>query len=232
MQYAIRHSKRARYLQLRISSKGLEVIVPEKKPVSPAMIEQFIQQKASWIKRNTKRFGSMDASTLVLPEELYLSAISERWEIKYLQTGGPKITLMTNHNNQLSLIGNTKNKKLCLVVLHNWLKTKAFYPLEKILNQLSKETNLTYNQLTIRHNGSRWGSCSTKKNISLCCKLLFLSPHLVHHVLLHELCHTKVMHHGKAFWQLFKKFDHSAKEHAKELRLASIELPKWIREKS
>jgi predicted metal-dependent hydrolase len=70
------------------------------------------------------------------------------------------------------------------------------------LAQLAGKHGFTYQSVQIRNSKTRWGSCSSKKTISLSLYLMILPPHLKEYVLLHELCHTVHMNHGPAFWAL------------------------------
>lgn len=91
--------------------------------------------------------------------------------------------------------------------------------LPKRLSVLSVEHQLPYRQVKLRDLRSRWGSCSSQKNISLSIHLMRLPKHLIDYVLLHELCHTKEMNHGAGFWALMDKVcGQSAKALRKELR--------------
>ena len=59
---------------------------------------------------------------------------------------------------------------------------------------------ISYNKVTIRHQKSRWGSCSNKGNLNFNC-LLMLTPESVRdYVVVHELCHRKQMNHSSLFW--------------------------------
>ncbi|NDV69730.1 M48 family metallopeptidase [Dysgonomonas sp. 25] len=74
------------------------------------------------------------------------------------------------------------------------------------------------NQVKINKSRSRWGSCSMQKNINLSYFCLLLPEHLIELVILHELCHTRVMNHGEAFWVLLDKVtDGKAQMLTKEL---------------
>ena len=68
--YTLRYSQKAKYLQLRISVRGLEVVVPGKRRVSPTMIEQFVQQKKLWIIRHWQRFTQAQEKREVLAVQL------------------------------------------------------------------------------------------------------------------------------------------------------------------
>ncbi|MFC2024486.1 M48 family metallopeptidase [Chloroflexota bacterium] len=78
-------------------------------------------------------------------------------------------------------------------------KTKAKITLTKRLEFLAGKYGFSYNRVFIRNQRTRWGSCSSKNNISLNMKLVRLPEDLVDYVILHELTHTIRKDHSKAF---------------------------------
>ena len=79
-------------------------------------------------------------------------------------------------------------------------KEEARVKLGKRLSELATEHKFRYNKVSIRNQRTRWGSCSSKNNISLNMKLLHLPDQLIDYILLHELVHTRVKNHSKDFW--------------------------------
>ena len=57
-----------------------------------------------------------------------------------------------------------------------------------------------YNRVTIRHQKTKWGSCSGKKNLNFNCLLLLTPTEVMDSVIIHELCHLKYMNHSKEFY--------------------------------
>jgi predicted metal-dependent hydrolase len=85
------------------------------------------------------------------------------------------------------------------------------------LNELSEQYGFSYNKVFVRNQKTRWGSCSSKNNISLNMKLVRLPNEMIDYVLLHELVHTRIKNHTNAFWAELNKFVGDAKEMSKKM---------------
>jgi predicted metal-dependent hydrolase len=96
-------------------------------------------------------------------------------------------------------------QQLLRQILKNALRREAGRVLPVRLDALAGRHGFHYADVKIRDTKTRWGSCSSKKNISLSLSLLMLPEHLIDYVLLHELCHTVEMNHGKRFRQLMDR---------------------------
>jgi len=92
------------------------------------------------------------------------------------------------------------------------------------LYHLTKEHGFTFNNVSIREQRTRWGSCSHKNNISLNLKLVLLPKELIDYVMLHELVHTRIHNHSKKFWAELDKHTGNAKVIAKRLRINDLRL--------
>ena len=59
-----------------------------------------------------------------------------------------------------------------------------------------------YKGFSIKKLKSRWGSCSSSKDLSFNYKILFLPETMQDYIVVHELCHLKELNHSKKFWAL------------------------------
>ena len=74
---------------------------------------------------------------------------------------------------------------------------KAYLP--DRLRMLAERYGFRFNRVTIKHNTSNWGSCSSKGNINLNLNLMRVPRPLQDYILLHELAHLRHANHGPAF---------------------------------
>ena len=100
------------------------------------------------------------------------------------------------------------------------MRKKSEEYLPPLVQYWSSLFDLPYNKVTISKARSRWGSCSSKRDISLSFYLMLLPAHLMDYVILHELAHTREMNHGPKFWELLNQLtDGKALALRKELRM-------------
>jgi len=84
------------------------------------------------------------------------------------------------------------------------LRRQAKAELPPRLAELAARYGFTYNKVTIKHNATNWGSCSSKGNINLNLSMMRLPEVLRDYILLHELCHLRHQDHGHAFHLLLE----------------------------
>ncbi|MEX0668151.1 MAG: SprT family zinc-dependent metalloprotease [Candidatus Saccharimonadales bacterium] len=73
---------------------------------------------------------------------------------------------------------------------------------EQKVNYWNGKLGFKYDNVTIKQLKSRWGSCSSKNNLSFNYKIIFLPEELQDYVVVHELCHLKQLNHSPKFWNL------------------------------
>ena len=70
----------------------------------------------------------------------------------------------------------------------------------------AERMGVSFGQISIRRQKTRWGSCSSKGNLNFNCTLVLAPAEVMDYVILHELCHRKQMNHSPKFWQEVAKY--------------------------
>lgn len=103
-------------------------------------------------------------------------------------------------------------------VLQKWLREVARKYVTKKINKLSKDYGYKFNRIAIKDTISRWGSCSSKKNLNFSWRLVTAPVEIFDYVIIHEFCHLKEMNHSIHFWNFVESIDPNYKAHRQWLR--------------
>lgn len=96
-------------------------------------------------------------------------------------------------------------------------KAKEYLPYR--LEYYAKLYGYSYDRVRLSHAGTRWGSCSSSRTISLNIGLMQVPEILRDYVILHELAHLNHMDHSPEFWTEVGSHDPRYKEHRKKLKM-------------
>ena len=97
------------------------------------------------------------------------------------------------------------------------IKQRAHRLIPPMVRDIAGEMGADYNRIFLRTQKSRWGSCSSKRNLNFNCLLVLLPEDLQRYVIVHELCHLKEMNHSKRFWAEVAKYRPCYREEKKRL---------------
>jgi predicted metal-dependent hydrolase len=105
--------------------------------------------------------------------------------------------------------------------LEAWYRREARVMIRQAVWRLNRGLGLRYERIMIRNQRTRWGSCSSRRNLSFNIKLITAPQQVVDYVVLHELMHLKEHNHSPKFWRLvqekcpqYKQYESWLKENA------------------
>ena len=82
-----------------------------------------------------------------------------------------------------------------------YLTAQARMHLPGRVKHFAEIMGVSYGRISIRHQKTRWGSCSGKGNLNFNCMLMAMPSEIQDYVVVHELCHLKEMNHSSRFWK-------------------------------
>lgn len=224
--HTVHKKPRVRYLRLKMCAvNGLQITVPY--CCSQPQLESFLTTQRDWIEKNWLKLQARQALSPCLEKEgqLRLLALNETWTLRYHATEKTTIHILPQANHCLLIQGAVHDQVLVRKALLGWLQRHAKAFLLQQLASWSAQTGLTYQQGSVRYAKTRWGSCSSKQQISLNSRLVFLPQEFIDYVIVHELCHTVHLNHSAQFWALVQQFQANALHLRQQLRQVEAYIP-------
>ncbi len=113
-------------------------------------------------------------------------------------------------------------------LLRRWLAASARRILTPQVERIAGETGLRPAAVSIRRQRTRWGSCTTRRQVNLNCAALFLTEALVEYLIVHELCHLRHMNHSRKFWSLVGTIVPDVRAREAALAASWNAVPGWV----
>lgn len=101
-------------------------------------------------------------------------------------------------------------------------KKQALELVKEKIEKVNTHYKFEYKNISIRDQKTRWGSCSSKKNLNFSYKIALIPDKLAEYIVIHELCHLKEMNHGENFWKLVEETMSDYKKVRQELHSLRI----------
>lgn len=190
-------------------------------PLSEEIIDKILRLRQKMVKRSGDGRFKIEEEIATMTFKVVIG----RQENSKIRVYGARLddgVLRINMPVGVDIEADMVQKALKRIVL-KFLRMEAERVLPQKMDYWSKQCGFDYRSLKVDSAKSRWGCCSSQKDIKLSYYLLLLPERLVDYVIVHELCHTREMNHGPRFKALLHSYfnDYAAIELAK---------PKWDRQ--
>lgn len=207
MQYTV--VKQKRKTATIVVNDNLEVIVKVPRYITKKQIELLLHEHVNWINETLqkKKAQRERIDWYQTGEILYLG---KYYPVQIMKMTGRKPSVQFDES-CFSIY--TDGSEACArKEMEKFFRVQAKEKLTDLANQYSKCLGVAYNQLTIRKQVTRWGSCSSKGNLSFNVKLVCAPVEMMAYVALHEVAHLKHFNHSQAFWKEIERWMPDYKE--------------------
>jgi predicted metal-dependent hydrolase len=180
----LRQSARARRLSLRVSRLDGKVSLTVPRGLARRSAEQFLAQKADWVRRNVAEGPKAWTPALgaLIPGEGQSCLILE---------GRPGL-----HPGEIRVApGRPVAPQVAALLKH-----RARARLVPACDRYATAVGRPYARITLRDTRSRWGSCTSSGNLMFSWRLAMAPPEILDYVAAHEVAHLVHMNHSTAFW--------------------------------
>lgn len=189
-----------------------ELIVTLKTPrVSQSFLNNLLLEKESWIRKQLLKLKENTSPKINIEDELLLFGEIYSIDIEEAQFLRQKLQALRKID-----------KKKILKCYDDFYKHYSLEYLVPRVEYFAGVMDLKFSTLKFRKMRSRWGSCSSKRTITLNSELLKVKKELIDYVIVHELAHLVHMNHSKDFHSLVESYLPSSKILRRELRGVSL----------
>ena len=190
----IRTRSARRYI-LRLQPSGIvRVTVPW--GGSKAFALDFVRKHAIWIRGQIENRNARAAEWLA-SDSLLFRGESHRIEVQEGANGARAIM-----GGEIVFIINGQSARSAM---EQHLRRLAEGELPERTHEIARDLGLTFRRVTVRNQRSRWGSCSSRRVISLNWRLVQAPVFVRDYIIVHELMHLIEMNHSQQFWRLVEK---------------------------
>jgi len=220
--YSLTKSKR-KTIGIKIDMNGeVKVSVPLR--LSKKQIEEAIRGKADWIINKVNIIREMNSN--IIPRKFVsgekLLCLGKEYTLKVVDRDitRPKVCMQDDTISvyiSAGLSGESR-KQTVKEALIKWYRQYFSEVVNDRIEKYSLMMNAVPCKVFIKDQKTRWGSCSVKGNINLNWRLIMAPVDIIDYVVVHELCHLKIMNHSKDFWLLVESVLPCYKEKRKWLK--------------
>jgi len=228
-EYTHKTNKRSKSIKLKIEQGG-KVVVVSPKFVPKFVVKQFVKKHESWVinaLKKTNKGNKFDSNThtFIFGKKYQREIIFSTKQKTGIHVADKKLIL--NPLTPLKIVTEqdkkTWDKKFQKKVDYFLKNTASHYIVERT-HKIAKKMNLEFNKITLRKQKTRWGSCSSQKNLNFNWRLVHFDTNIIDYVIVHELSHLVHMNHSKNFWGLVKKYDPEYLKHRGWLKRNGLSL--------
>ena len=204
--YTLKKSKRAKNLSISINSQGkVTVTKPWFLPVF--FLNQFLQERESWVKQT---LAKIQTDTKLGENEIYY--LGQKYQIIF-KIGKFKLDFDFPYL-QISAYNQQAGKRQ----LMEFLQKEAIKNIKTKIKIYAQKMEIQYEQVRIKDQETRWGSCSSQNNLNFSWRLIMAPPKVLDYVIIHELAHLEQMNHSYKFWDVVEKYDPDYRENRRWLK--------------
>jgi len=212
--------------------KDLTLIVKTPVFYTSKHVEEVVSKHKDWIEKNynlleSKQLEAKKHSKEIRQGEIF-EILEEEYVLKFKFTNRQRVTSYLEENYLVCEIPLTLKAKIYIgnIEAEQEVKESLIKLFKKIAEtyiyskarDIVKIYKTSFNDISVKDQSTKWGSCSSKRNLNFNWRLIFTPYKIIDYVVIHEICHLREMNHSKSFWNLVLIQSPNYKLHRKWLK--------------
>ncbi len=188
------HRKATRSVRIKIRNDlTVDITVPF--IFSEKHIFEIISKKKKWIDKHLETFAKRKKVFVLKENELILFG----QVYKFLHR--PELRNKTIKDKESRTVESGKNLTTDEKARNAFYRKLAAEYITQKAEDTARIHGFSYSRLFIRSQKTKWGTCSSAKNISFNWRLVLCPEYVSEYLIIHELVHTEIMNHSKKYWE-------------------------------
>lgn len=211
LSYQLKVSKKRRSIGFQVREQGVIVTVPY--ALDERLLHEALAAKYDWLALKLGQVKQQAQRTPRLPTQLIdgdcWPLFGEYLPVRIEQGRYHQINL-TDAGIQIIFTARQHSQASRWRLWQQWYRQQALWFAEDRVDywlaKMASELPQLPASVSVRQYRSRWGSCSSRGELKFNYLLAMVPKSVFDYVVVHELCHLKHMHHGKAFWLMVEAY--------------------------
>jgi len=206
LEYDVKRSEEASKARIDVGMNSLDVIIPKGRGLDP---EKFLKGKLDWVLKKKQKFEEYKEK---IPERNFqegskLPVLGREREIVIRDQVSHELTEDKIIVSERHMKGSSLKEKVREI-----LKREAKSIVNEKVEKLTESEDLDISKVYVRDQKTKWGSCSSKNNISINWRLILAPEEVLDYVIAHEIAHLENKNHDEDFWRRVENLNSSYRE--------------------
>lgn len=218
----IRRNGQARKLTLRVRAATRDVVLTTPPHVSLAAIFDFANRHREWVHTRLGRLP--DIVPFVAGAMVPLRGVPHRLIHEPDKRGTVWPGESDGDGPTLHVAGDEPHMARRV---EDFLKREARQDLVEAVGRHATALEVKIGRITLRDTASRWGSCSSRGDLSFSWRLILAPPLVLDYLAAHEVAHRLELNHSPRFWQLVEQIFPAREQAEAWLRMQGASLHRY-----
>lgn len=164
---------------------------------------EFLDAKAAWVVETLRRVAERHPVRAVVPP---YRTYAHELELVEARGERPSARITADRIRVALPVGmapeSDEAQAVIRAAVERTLRIEAQQVLPAMTAEIARRFGFRYGRISVRASRGRWGSCSSRDDLSFSIFLMRLPRHLIEYIIVHELCHTRHRNHSPRFHAL------------------------------
>ncbi|MEY9867264.1 putative metal-dependent hydrolase [Peribacillus sp. B2I2] len=189
--------------------EGIRLIAP--KSITDEQINEVVRKKAPTILQKLKEVNEITEPPL--PKEFVsgekFKYLGRNYRLKvYKEEGLPKAKLAFIRGRFIATVpygmDEYEKRKQLMELFRTWYLEHGKTKIQSRLKLYCAKMGVTPNDVQLKEQKMRWGTCTTEGNIYLNWRIMLAPMSILDYVLVHEMAHLRFMNHSNDYWNFVR----------------------------